>query len=321
MQAYNHGENWTNEMENMLASDVPLDPDWGFGGAEAGTSKYAPGSIGASVPAGREAPLYALWAIRFTDPAPGPRPQPGHLEQAPLAHANNEGYDNWQHGYYDNLSQSRANHEHDQRHLDFWSNDNPYLGLSRLPDSESLDFQDFSGVLNVGNNDIEYSMWPSNQIGSARFLEPVMGPGFAPAPSFNAGFATQIQYPADFSGQWMMNLAHYIGGCSNYGPLFPPGYLNAQSQVPSQLQATVPAPAVAQVATSFACTEASCPATFSRGTDRIRHETSVHGINGGLHFCHVQGCPKSQGMGYKRRDKLTEHMWKKHADLGYVKRI
>jgi hypothetical protein len=36
MQAHNHKENWTNEMEDMPASDVSFDPNWGFGGAEAG---------------------------------------------------------------------------------------------------------------------------------------------------------------------------------------------------------------------------------------------------------------------------------------------
>jgi hypothetical protein len=32
------------------------------------------------------------------------------------------------------------------------------------------------------------------------------------------------------------------------------------------------------------------------------------------------GCNKSEGVGYTRKDKLTEHLWKKHGNLGYVKR-
>lgn len=36
MQEHNQGENWTNGMENIPASDVPLDLNWDFGGAEAG---------------------------------------------------------------------------------------------------------------------------------------------------------------------------------------------------------------------------------------------------------------------------------------------
>lgn len=37
MQAYYHGENSTNGMENIPASDVSLNPYWGFdGGAEVG---------------------------------------------------------------------------------------------------------------------------------------------------------------------------------------------------------------------------------------------------------------------------------------------
>ncbi|KAH9205119.1 hypothetical protein DL95DRAFT_451388 [Leptodontidium sp. 2 PMI_412] len=65
-----------------------------------------------------------------------------------------------------------------------------------------------------------------------------------------------------------------------------------------------------------------CPdqPTFTRHSDLVRHQVSVHGINQSLHLCPVLGCPKGQGRSYSRADKLTEHMWKKHADLGYVKR-
>jgi hypothetical protein len=38
----------------------------------------------------------------------------------------------------------------------------------------------------------------------------------------------------------------------------------------------------------------------------------------GVIRCRINGCPKSlDGCGYSRRDKLTEHMWQKHAHLGY----
>lgn len=36
MQDFNTGENWTDGMENMAASEAPQDPDWGFDGAEVG---------------------------------------------------------------------------------------------------------------------------------------------------------------------------------------------------------------------------------------------------------------------------------------------
>jgi hypothetical protein len=69
----------------------------------------------------------------------------------------------------------------------------------------------------------------------------------------------------------------------------------------------------------FPCTHPGCNRTFKRRSDCIRHNTTVHGANQGLHLCPIAGCVKSQGAGYCRPDKVTEHLWKKHADLGYTK--
>jgi len=71
------------------------------------------------------------------------------------------------------------------------------------------------------------------------------------------------------------------------------------------------------------CTALGCSATFKREPDRLRHEAAVHGINQllQLYLCPVNGCSKSQGSGYTRKDKLTEHLWKKHGNLGYTKRV
>jgi hypothetical protein len=83
-------------------------------------------------------------------------------------------------------------------------------------------------------------------------------------------------------------------------------------------------PAIAtQAPVSIQCTVLGCSATFKREPDRVRHEAAVHGINQllQLYLCPVNGCPKSQGSGYTRKDKLTEHLWKKHGNLGYVKRV
>ncbi|KAH8593784.1 hypothetical protein B0O99DRAFT_595896 [Bisporella sp. PMI_857] len=64
-----------------------------------------------------------------------------------------------------------------------------------------------------------------------------------------------------------------------------------------------------------------CMQSFTRDADRIRHENTTHlGNLGQLYLCPVPGCVKSQGNGYSRADKVTEHLWKKHANLGYVKR-
>jgi hypothetical protein len=63
-----------------------------------------------------------------------------------------------------------------------------------------------------------------------------------------------------------------------------------------------------------------CPMTFKRKHERDRHAASVHGINHKVYLCHVNGCPKNRGTPFSRQDKLTEHMWKKHRNLGYGKR-
>ena len=69
------------------------------------------------------------------------------------------------------------------------------------------------------------------------------------------------------------------------------------------------------------CTQTPCSVTFKRDADRIRHDRAVHKVNQQtLHLCAVPGCPKGQGAGYSRADKVTEHMWKKHGNLGFVKR-
>ena len=96
-----------------------------------------------------------------------------------------------------------------------------------------------------------------------------------------------------------------------------------QSTVPA-LQpppAFTPGPAMNQ--NRIPCSILGCPVFFNRDGDRIRHEASVHGFNQALqlHLCPILNCPKSQGAGYTRKDKLTEHMWKKHSDLGFMKKV
>jgi len=63
-----------------------------------------------------------------------------------------------------------------------------------------------------------------------------------------------------------------------------------------------------------------CTSTFKRDADRIRHENSVHNNGYRAHLCPVIGCAKSQGRGFSRADKVTEHCWKQHGNLGYSKR-
>jgi hypothetical protein len=71
---------------------------------------------------------------------------------------------------------------------------------------------------------------------------------------------------------------------------------------------------------SFPCAEFGCTKTFRRASDRVRHQNTVHSARQGRYLCQVPGCPMSHGAGYSRADKVTEHLWKKHADMGYTKR-
>ncbi|RDW69222.1 hypothetical protein BP6252_08242 [Coleophoma cylindrospora] len=92
-------------------------------------------------------------------------------------------------------------------------------------------------------------------------------------------------------------------------------YPIAQPVVPTFSAA---APAQQQL---ISCSIFPCTKTFTRDADRIRHETtaSIHNRNRD-HLCAIPGCRKGQDGGFSRADKLKEHMWKKHADLGYAKK-
>jgi hypothetical protein len=70
---------------------------------------------------------------------------------------------------------------------------------------------------------------------------------------------------------------------------------------------------------TYPCSD--CTRSFGRKSDRDRHITSVHGTSQIFYLCPVVNCPKSQGKGYSRQDKVTEHLWKKHANLGFTKRV
>jgi hypothetical protein len=87
--------------------------------------------------------------------------------------------------------------------------------------------------------------------------------------------------------------------------------------VPAPVSATARAPARG----NLPCTAPWCLMTFKRKHERDRHAASVHGINHRVYLCHVNGCPKHRGTPFSRQDKLTEHMWKNHGNLGYRKRV
>jgi hypothetical protein len=115
--------------------------------------------------------------------------------------------------------------------------------------------------------------------------------------------ATPMQGQPDGSNVWDSSglanaAAPYNGQASN-----PPYAANAVPQWPDV----------------FLCNYPTCRQTFKRDADRSRHEQSVHFKSPGLHLCPIAGCPKSYGKGYSRLDKVTEHLWRKHANLGFTK--
>jgi hypothetical protein len=100
---------------------------------------------------------------------------------------------------------------------------------------------------------------------------------------------------------------------------------NPNSPLPASTSAPPPPQAPASISTSrgltprHQCTYPSCTKAFKRDSERIRHENSMHLNTQGAHLCPIAGCSKSQGKGYSRSDKVTEHLWKKHSNLGYTK--
>jgi hypothetical protein len=81
-----------------------------------------------------------------------------------------------------------------------------------------------------------------------------------------------------------------------------------------------PAPQQPPPPRRFPCAQPGCSKSFKRDYERTRHQ-NTHSDRQGLHLCPVPGCPKSYGGGFSRADKVTGHLWQKHADLGYTKRV
>ena len=155
-------------------------------------------------------------------------------------------------------------------------------------------------------------------------LRPVshIAQGFACMPMFHGDTNESLDNQFDFGGLPAQSIPLDCAASDSVNPIQWPledqfhgqnnpapdsfGNLNPQSLLDSD----IPIP----------CHQFGCFATFKRDPDRIRHEAAVHGINKATYLCHVVGYNKSQGVGYTRKDKLTEHLWKKHGNLGYVKR-
>ncbi|TVY65725.1 hypothetical protein LSUE1_G009107 [Lachnellula suecica] len=151
-------------------------------------------------------------------------------------------------------------------------------------------------------------------------------PGFTPvvpaAPmtqSFSGFFPSSVDVNACMDFTPTVSLAPATGYTSNSIDFNPIADLDAPASVsiaPASEQVLTPS---IGVATPILCTQGNCTASFKRTYERVRHEATAHGINQGLHLCPIQGCNKNQGAGYSRADKVKEHLWKKHAHLGFTR--
>lgn len=63
------------------------------------------------------------------------------------------------------------------------------------------------------------------------------------------------------------------------------------------------------------CPRLMCPFTFGRKGDLERHFRTVH-CGRFSYSCGVGGCENNKGRGYSRRDKLKEHQWRRHGEVG-----
>lgn len=163
----------------------------------------------------------------------------------------------------------------------------------------------------VGNNNI-YDGFPQDIQETHQHLNP-------------ANFSAQSTVPAStnlipFQPRFDPSFAAPVPVATIQPGMLFPGNLTL-SQPPGALPAAASGPA-GPIQPRITCT-LGCSISFKRDSDRIRHEHSVHRLNQalGMHLCSVPGCPKGRGVGYTRKDKLTEHMWKKHANLGYAKKV
>lgn len=180
---------------------------------------------------------------------------------------------------------------------------------------------------------------PSQEIGSSIW-------NLAPQPTCgSSGFQLPSGEPSKFPGIAITNHPQYLTGVGAFPQLHDswgmfsgalPGTQDPLGYVPAPVDlnyftdldfsAPIPLTPITQqtfvapdVPNVFPCPQIGCSAQFKRPYERARHEIAVHGSNPGTHLCPVAGCPKGRGVGYSRADKVKEHLWKKHAHLGYTK--
>jgi hypothetical protein len=178
------------------------------------------------------------------------------------------------------------------------------------------------GAKDMLSIDVEQAAFERLMSDSVVSQEPVFGLGTElsnPNASQDTPLNTGISYFSNggafkSTGAWSsQHQQTQIGGYQEEAPMIQ-GVLFPPSQLDPPQHPTVRA-------TAFACAHGNCNQVFTRKSDLARHRSTVHGLNHVKYFCNVPGCSKSQGhgQGYSRDDKLTEHLWKKHGNLGYTK--
>lgn len=163
----------------------------------------------------------------------------------------------------------------------------------------------------------------SNNMSTAAFTEPYI------TDDFGMGMSSTLPDPATNSmNNNNINPELYFG---NTQPVRGPGPANSFIPSTNTIQVTSsslslpgpaahPPPHAHQTARDrpFRCNVAGCNKRFKRQFELTRHANTHRGATG-IHLCPIFGCSKSYGSGYSRPDKVTEHLWKKHANLGYTK--
>ncbi|KAF4635575.1 hypothetical protein G7Y89_g2525 [Cudoniella acicularis] len=322
MQNFNHDMDWANQMKEEPAFSGPLDPDLGFSGAEAGPDGTWNGTHSPSLnafhefDAGVEFPGLGRNAKEYNS-----------IIGAPL----------FGHGYGDESATTKSLLI--SRHPPGLSPQAWSLALNNqgVPDFRNSHTQ--PNTFNVGQqassfpefDGLNNSFIEGANLAVSQYSIDAWGNALEPEAPFQATVSQQAilcHQPNCFTtfvrdSDRVRHEAVVHGFNQDYDSLSNPFSKEANFAIPSsidpvgaELEAQTPAAVPQQ---PILCHQPNCFITFVRDSDRVRHEAAVHGVNQALHLCPIIGCPKNQGRPYSRADKLKEHMYNKHAALGYRK--
>lgn len=156
------------------------------------------------------------------------------------------------------------------------------------------------------------------------------GDGLNGETSFNALDALEINTPLP-----LYNGSNFdIGGNHDWNslqsatnlPYHYPNYQNSYADPSSLSLTSPPSTSNSQLlspspTSSPTCHHPQCHGKiFGRRTDLIRHNETKHSGSKPRYDCTITGCHNNRNKGYSRPDKLQEHCWKHHSDLGFGKR-